>query len=107
MPAPSWDRGTGSKSPASSTAFTNQVKTLDGNTIDMETYGLANGIGWHAFWFVLGAAWLLWWVRRPLFPPRYGMLQSGQGKWLITFARSKSPWASCSVCRCSFLAPMR
>jgi methane/ammonia monooxygenase subunit B len=65
-------------------AFTNQVKTLDGNTIDMETYGLANGIGWHAFWFALGTAWLLWWVRRPLFIPRYKMLQSGQGKWLIT-----------------------
>ena len=65
-------------------AFTNQVETLDGNTIDMETYGLANGIGWHAFWFALGTAWLLWWVRRPLFIPRYKMLQSGQGKWLIT-----------------------
>ena len=52
--------------------------------IDMETYGLANGIGWHAFWFVLGTAWLLWWARRPLFIPRYKMLQSGQGKWLIT-----------------------
>ncbi len=65
-------------------AFTNQVKTLDGNVIDMETYGLANGIAWHAFWFALGSAWLLWWVRRPLFLPRYKMLQSGQGKWLIT-----------------------
>jgi len=65
-------------------AFTNQVKTLDGNVIDMETYGLANGIGWHAFWFALGSAWLLWWVRRPLFIPRYKMLQSGQEKWLIT-----------------------
>ena len=42
-------------------AFTNQVKTLDGNVIDMETYGLANGIAWHAFWFALGSAWLLWW----------------------------------------------
>ena len=60
------------------------MKTLDGNVIDMETYGLANGIGWHAFWFALGSAWLLWWVRRPLFIPRYKMLQSGQEKWLIT-----------------------
>src|SRR6202047_5646804 len=65
-------------------AFTNQVKTLAGNVMDMETYGLANGIGWHAFWFALGSAWLLWWVRRPLFIPRYKMLQSGQEKWLIT-----------------------
>jgi methane/ammonia monooxygenase subunit B len=65
-------------------AFTNQVKTLNGDMIDMETYGLASGIGWHAFWFALGAAWLLWWVRRPLFIPRYKMVQSGQEKALIT-----------------------
>ena len=68
-------------------AFTNQVKTLNGDVIDMETYGLANGIGWHAFWFALGAAWLLWWVRRPLFIPRYKMLQSGQEKCVDHAAR--------------------
>jgi methane/ammonia monooxygenase subunit B len=65
-------------------AFTNPVKTLNGDVIDMETYGLANGIGWHAFWFALAAAWLLWWVRRPLFISRYKMLQSGQGDALVT-----------------------
>jgi methane/ammonia monooxygenase subunit B len=65
-------------------AFTNPVKTLNGDVIDMETYGLANGTAWHALWFTLGSAWLLWWVRRPLFIPRYKMLHSGQGKWLIT-----------------------
>jgi methane/ammonia monooxygenase subunit B len=65
-------------------AFTNPVKTLNGDVIDMETYGLANGAAWHALWFALGSAWLLWWVRRPLFIPRYKMLQSGQEKGLIT-----------------------
>lgn len=65
-------------------AFTNQVKTLDGAVIDMETYGLANGVAWHVFWIVLGSAWLIWWVRRPLFIPRYKMLQLGQGDALIT-----------------------
>jgi len=65
-------------------AFTNPVKTLNGDIIDMETYGLANGIGWHAFWFALAAAWLLWWVRRPLFIPRFKILQSGQGDALVT-----------------------
>jgi methane/ammonia monooxygenase subunit B len=65
-------------------AFTNPVKTLNGDVIDMETYGLANGVAWHALWFALGSAWLLWWVRRPLFIPRYKMLQSGQEKGLIT-----------------------
>jgi methane/ammonia monooxygenase subunit B len=65
-------------------AFTNPVKTLNGDVIDMETYGLANGVAWHALWIALGAAWLLWWVRRPLFIPRYKMLQSGQENGLIT-----------------------
>jgi methane/ammonia monooxygenase subunit B len=65
-------------------AFTNPVKTLNGNVIDMETYGLANGAAWHALWFAFGSAWLLWWVRRPLFIPRYKMLQSGEEKGLIT-----------------------
>jgi methane/ammonia monooxygenase subunit B len=65
-------------------AFTNEVKTLDGSVIDMETYGLANGLIWHFFWIALGSAWLLWWVRRPLFIPRYKMLQTGHESSLIT-----------------------
>jgi len=65
-------------------AFSNQVKTLHGDMIDMETYGLANGVAWHLFWIALGSAWLLWWVRRPLFLPRYKMLRLGQEKALIT-----------------------
>ncbi|MGH6811094.1 MAG: bacterial ammonia monooxygenase, subunit AmoB [Methylocella sp.] len=65
-------------------AFTNPVKTLNGDVIDMETYGLVNGVAWHALWIALGVAWLLWWVRRPLFIPRYKMLQSGQENGLIT-----------------------
>jgi len=67
-----------------SAAFANQVKTLNGEMVEMETYGLANGVAWHAFWIALGAAWLLWWVQRPMFIPRYRMLQLGQGDALIT-----------------------
>jgi methane/ammonia monooxygenase subunit B len=63
--------------------FTNQVKTIDGDVIDMESYGLANGVSWHVLWMGLGTAWLLWWVRRPLFIPRYKLLQSGLGHTLI------------------------
>jgi methane/ammonia monooxygenase subunit B len=65
-------------------AFINQVKTLEGSVIDMESYGLANGIGWHVFWFAVASAWLLWWVRRPLFIPRYKMLHSGREEALIS-----------------------
>jgi methane/ammonia monooxygenase subunit B len=59
-------------------AFVNQVKTLDGALIDMESYGLANGVGWHLLWIVLGSGWLLWWVRRPLFLPRFRMVRDGR-----------------------------
>jgi len=65
-------------------AFTNTVKTLDGETVDMESVGFANGVSWHLLWMGLGTAWLLWWVRRPLFIPRYKLLQSGREDALIT-----------------------
>jgi methane/ammonia monooxygenase subunit B len=65
-------------------AFTNRVTTLTGETIDMESYGLANGVFWHGFWIAAGLAWLLWWVRRPLFLPRYKMLAAGQEDALVT-----------------------
>lgn len=65
-------------------AFTNPVTTLDGEIIEMESYGLVNGVFWHVFWIALGSAWLLWWVRRPLFIPRFKMLQSGSDEALIT-----------------------
>ncbi len=64
--------------------FTNDVKTINGETVNMETYGLGNGIFWHVFWGGLATAWLLWWVRRPLFIARYRMLQAGMEDELIT-----------------------
>jgi len=64
--------------------FTNNVQTINGEMVDMETYGLSNGIFWHSFWALLGTAWLLWWVRRPLFIDRYRMLQAGLENELIT-----------------------
>jgi methane/ammonia monooxygenase subunit B len=64
--------------------FSNNVRTLNGEIVDMESVGLLNGIGWHLFWGVLATAWLLWWVRRPLFISRYRMLQAGMEEELIT-----------------------
>lgn len=64
--------------------FNNKVQTIDGAMVDMETYGLSNGIFWHSFWALLGTAWLLWWVRRPLFIDRYRMLQAGMENELVT-----------------------
>ncbi|WP_347988366.1 bacterial ammonia monooxygenase, subunit AmoB [Methylomonas sp. AM2-LC] len=64
--------------------FNNTIKTINGEMIDMESFGFANGVFWHLFWGVLAAAWLLWWVRRPLFISRYRMLDAGLEHELIT-----------------------
>jgi len=64
--------------------FTNRVATLNGEMIDMESYGLANAAIWHGLWIVLGLGWLLWWVRRPLFLPRYKLLAAGREDVLVT-----------------------
>jgi methane/ammonia monooxygenase subunit B len=64
--------------------FTNTVKTVQGGIIDLETYGTANGVRWHTFWMAIGVAWLVWWLRRPLFIPRYAMVRAGQEDQLVT-----------------------
>lgn len=64
--------------------FSNEVQTINGEVVDMETFGLGNGIFWHLFWGALATAWLLWWVRRPLFIARYRMLQAGMEDELVT-----------------------
>lgn len=64
--------------------FSNTIKTISGEAIDMESFGLSNGIFWHLFWGFLAAAWLIWWVRRPLFISRYRMLEAGLEHELVT-----------------------
>ncbi len=64
--------------------FSNQVTLLNGKVIDMENYGLGNAIYWHGLWIIAGTAWLLWWIRRPLFIQRYRLLAAGQENVLVT-----------------------
>ena len=64
--------------------FSNSVTTLNGKIIDMETYGLVNGAMWHGLWLAIGLAWLLWWLRRPLFLPRYKLMTTGKDDLLVT-----------------------
>ncbi|MDQ7007429.1 MAG: bacterial ammonia monooxygenase, subunit AmoB, partial [Acidobacteriota bacterium] len=50
---------------------------------NLETYSLGNIYGHHIFWLLFGAAWLIWWVRRPTLIPRYRALQENVDHKLI------------------------
>jgi methane/ammonia monooxygenase subunit B len=64
--------------------FTNPATTLTGREIDLEHFGLGGVIRWHAFWLVIAGFWLFWWVRRPLFIPRFLMVQRGAEPQLVS-----------------------
>ena len=52
--------------------FTNEITTLTGETVDLETVGLKSVIGWHLVWILVGVAFLAYWLAKPeLFIPRY------------------------------------
>lgn len=61
-----------------------QITTLAGDVVDLETYGTANNIKWHLIWGVIAVAYLAWWLRKPLFHARYASVKAGQGDRLIT-----------------------
>lgn len=64
--------------------FTNPVTTITGETVDLESHGLAGVLTWHAIWVVVALAWLIYWLRRPLFIPRMVRIQKGDTVGLIT-----------------------
>jgi methane/ammonia monooxygenase subunit B len=47
-----------------------------GETIDLETFGLGRVVLWHGLFLVLGGAWLLYWIRKPILV-RYVLLSRG------------------------------
>lgn len=65
------------------------VTTLTGETVDIETMGTSTVVGWHLLWYILGIAWIWWWVRRPTFLPRYMRVEDGEGSDLITAQDNK------------------
>nr|BAH22834.1 methane monooxygenase protein B2 [Methylococcaceae bacterium ET-SHO] len=69
--------------------FTFPVTTLTGEAIDLNTVGFANVVKWHIIWAIPAVFWLLWWVRRPLFIPRFLMVRNGEEDALITGADKK------------------
>ena len=64
--------------------FKNEVTTLTGKTVDMETIGEAGIWSWHAIWFAVGIAWMVYWCKGPVFLPRFIMCQAGRAKELIS-----------------------
>jgi methane/ammonia monooxygenase subunit B len=69
--------------------FRNQITTLTGQNIDLETYNLGNTYFWHSFWWLFGAAWLIYWVRRPIFLPRWLMVEAGRADELVSATDKK------------------
>jgi len=64
--------------------FTNPEKTLMGQEVDLERFGLSTVVGWHLVWVAVALVWLVWWVRRPLFIPRYILVTRGAEDELVS-----------------------
>jgi len=64
--------------------FTNPEKTLTGETVDLEHFGLGTVIRWHLVWVAVALFWLVWWARRPMFIPRYILAMRGSEDELVT-----------------------
>ncbi len=47
-------------------AFTNPIQTLTGETVDLENVGIGRVVGWWLIWTIIGVAWLLVWLKRPI-----------------------------------------
>ncbi|MGR8919868.1 MAG: bacterial ammonia monooxygenase, subunit AmoB [Gammaproteobacteria bacterium] len=59
--------------------FENRVTTMFGKEVDLETYNLGTIATWHVIWFVIGGAWLAYWLRqRPLLIPRFRAVQRAE-----------------------------
>jgi len=64
--------------------FKNPLTTLTGQSIDLETYNLENTYFWHTVWFGIGLAWMLYWVRRPVFLHRFLLVNAGRANELVS-----------------------
>ncbi|BCG62472.1 MAG: particulate methane monooxygenase, subunit B [Methyloprofundus sp.] len=69
--------------------FVNPLTTLTGETIDLEDYALENVYFWHALWMSIGVAWMLFWIKRPMFIPRHIAITSGKADSLISATDKK------------------
>lgn len=52
--------------------FSNNAETLLGDTIDLESYGMANVKFWSILWFAVGLSWFVYWLTKcPIIIPRF------------------------------------
>jgi methane/ammonia monooxygenase subunit B len=64
--------------------FAMPLETISGLKIeDLATFNVANVVGWHVVWISIAAAWLLFWLLRPLLVPRWIVLQKGREDVLV------------------------
>lgn len=52
--------------------FVNEVTTLTGDTINLETYGMKNIAFWSGLWLLIGLVWFIYWLTKcPILIPRF------------------------------------
>jgi methane/ammonia monooxygenase subunit B len=60
--------------------FENLLTLWNGKTINLETYALPRIAAWHAVVFVLGAAWLGYWIAQPMLRRSLGVARGAEGE---------------------------
>lgn len=69
--------------------FTNPMKLLTGETVDLETFNFSNGIFWHLVWLGIACFWIGIFVARPMFLPRSRVLLAYGDEMLVNNAFDK------------------
>jgi len=63
--------------------FRDDVKLLNGTTVNIEEYQLGRIYGWHVLWFVAGVAWVVYWFGKRGLTGRFIAVATGQAEDLI------------------------
>jgi methane/ammonia monooxygenase subunit B len=64
--------------------YKDEVKLLNGTSVDIEDYGESKILLWHLFWIIVGGWWILYWFGHRGFIGRFAWVASGKAEELIT-----------------------
>jgi methane/ammonia monooxygenase subunit B len=64
--------------------YRDDVKLLNGSSVDLETYGIGKIYMWHLLWIAAGIAWILYWFNKRGFVGRFLWGASGKAEELLT-----------------------